>query len=283
MNKLRLNWFIVSIMLSTLACSLPGLSIPSEIPTPDQNSLSTIIAGTANAAAMQTAQTNPLASTPLPVSTETAAPTSTATPTPRISTEGTSLVKQSDGSYIFTDYQGGYSVIVPSGWLAVRPNEQEYMNAWSLPSASDPRFQDFLNKLQQEDPKLFRLAAANISPENLPDDLISTFTITWDRNSTLTLEQEVSQAQKEIKTLKGLKITYADTGATSTHIPMAIIETSVENTKNFYGKIINAYQKVVIFKVKNGILAFTFTTMPRLKDAILQGFDLMTDQINMLP
>ena len=284
MNKSHRNLLFFLFIFLTLACALPGLSAPSEFPTPDPNSISTIVAGTANAAAMQTAQANPSTNTPLPTSTETPAPTSTATPTPRISAEGTSLVKQSDGSYIFTDLQGGYSVIVPSGWLVVRVNEQEYLNAWVLPEASDPKIQHFLTQFQNEDPKTYRLVGADIIPEHLQENFLTNFLISWNRNSTLTLQQEIDNAKTDLPrtVMQGAKISYADIGLTSTQIPMGIMELNW-NTKDISGNTVKIYQKIVAFKVKSGTLAFTFSTTPDLKDAILNEFDLMTDQIKMLP
>jgi hypothetical protein len=275
-------WLAV-IVMADLACSLSGLSAPASNGPMDSNSLSTIVVGTASAAAAQTAQADLLTRLPSAASTAEGTSALTTTGTPGISVEGTSLVKQDDGSHLFTDSQGGYSMVISTEWLVMRPNEPEYMNASGLPSASDPKLQAFLNNIQKQDPKLFRLAAADITPAHMQENLLSTFTVSWDRNSTMTLPEQATEAVKEITTLNGLNITNTDTGTSSTHIPMAIIESSVTSTNNLYGRLISAYQKNVIFKVKAGTVNLTLKTTPTLKDAILKDFDAMTDQIKMLP
>jgi len=273
--------WLMAIVMASLACSMSGSSAPGSKGPLDSDSLATIVVGTANAAAAQTAQVDLLTGVPSAASAK-----ATATPAPVVAlipAEGTTLEKQNDGSHIFTDFQGGYLMIVPSDWLVLRPNGQEFMNAWSLPLVSDPKFQDFLNKLQKEDPKVFRLAAADTTPEHMQEPMMSTFTVSWDRASSRTLSQEILEAENQIKILNGLKVTNTDTGTSTTRIPMGIIETSVTNTGTFYGVTMNAYQKIVVFKVRTGTVTLTLTTTPTLKDATLRDFDAMTDQVRLLP
>jgi hypothetical protein len=280
-RKYRLQAIPAILTLLALACILPGAGPAQDIPASDPAALSTIIAGTANAAATQTALA--ATNTPSPTPTETATPTGTTTPTPRLSAEGTSLSRQGDGSFIFTDQQAGYTVVTPPGWLVVRINEQEYLNAWGLPEASDPKVQHLLNQFQTADPKVFRLVAADVIAEHLQGNFLTNFTISWDRNSALTLQQEIDQAKQGLpQAIAGAKVTYADVGATSTHISMAILEVSW-SSKDASGQPIKIYQKIIGFKARQGTLAFTLTTTPELKDALLGGFDAMTDQIRMLP
>lgn len=284
MYKKRSALWVATLFITTLACNMQGLFPLSSAGPLDANSLSTIVAGTANAAAMQTAQANPSTSTPLPTSTKTATLTPIATSSPQVSTEGTSLVKQSDGSYVFTDYQGGYSIIVPSVWrLAVRINEQEFMNAQISPANSDPQIQRSLSLIQKDDPKEYRLFALDTSTSDLQTGFVSNMTVFWDRNDRLTIEQIIANAKKALpKTPSSLKITYADMGTTSTHLPMGIIEQSTTETTTSK-QIITFYQKMILFKLKSGTLTLIMSTATQIKDNFVPGFDLMTDQIKMLP
>lgn len=272
--------FIIVLLISILACSLPGNVAPQPVSS-DPNAFSTIVAGTANAASTQTASV--VTSTSLPASTETAAPASTATSTPRVSTEGTSLQKQSDGSYIFTDYQGGYTVNIPPGWLVVRINEPEYINAWALPQASDPKVQSFLTLFQSQDASYYRALGVDIIPEHMSVKALPYFDIEWDRNTTATLQQEVDNLKKFVpKTLSAYKVTYADIGTTSSQIPMGIIESNWRSSSTS-GQTRTVYQKQIVFKLKTGILAFVLSAEQMIKDSLFANLDLMTDQIKMLP
>ncbi len=277
-------WLILSLLLIiSLACLTPGLTAAPPAPALDQNSLSTIIAGTANAAAAQTAAANP--STPIPQATvtETASPAPSPTVTPRLSAEGTSLTKQSDGSYAFVDQQGGYSLIVPANWLAIRINEQEFINAWTLPEASDPRIQSTLTLYQKQDPKLFRLFGLDLLPEHVNTGFVTNFNITWDRNNNDSLAQTIQSLKSQLpRSATKPKITYADIGTTSSQIPMGIIEDTFTGTASGGGKL-QIYQKLVLFKLKAGMLSITLSTTSDLKSGLEPGFDLMTDQIKIFP
>ena len=273
-------WFAV-VFAATLACGMPGFSAPLPVDTLDSNSLSTVVAETANAAGLETAAA--ATNTPLPSPTEIPTSTATATPTPPISSEGTSLSKQSDGSYLFTDHQGGYSVNIPPGWLAIRINQQEFINVWTLPIASDPKIQKFLSQVQNFDPKIYRLIGIDADANDLQTGYIANLLITWHRNDTMTIAQDIAQAKTDLpKSSRGLKVTYADVGYTSTNIPVGIVETSQSGT-TLSGQNVSVYQKVLVLKLKSGSLSFTLSTVSQLRDGFVPGFDVMTDQIKMLP
>ncbi len=273
---------LCSIVLSiiTLACSLSGVSAPESNAPLDSNALATIVAGTARAAATQTAQI--ITNTPFPSPTETNTPASTPTAAPQVSAEGTSLVKQPDGSYVFTDYQGGYSIVVPPVWLAMRINQQEFMDAQVSLANYDP-LERTLSLLQKDDPKEYRLVAIDTSPSDFQTGFVSNLLVRWDRSDPATLAQEVALLKKDLpKSSPPIMVTFANMGTTSTQIPMGIIETSIKGTTATQ-QTTTDYQKEILFKLKSGTLTILMGTAMQLKDKFIPGFDLMTDQIKMLP
>ena len=267
------------ILLTMLACAVPGLSFPGAAPAGDPGSFSTIVAGTAAVLASQTAAAAP-ASTPTQAPTPAPQPTNTAAEV--VSTEGTSLRKQADGSYLFSDYMGGYRLAVAFGWLAVRVNEQETMNAWALPEASNPNVQRFLTQVQASDPKLFRLFGLDVLPEHLQRSFATNFNVLLDRNNTDSLEGLVDDLKKEMpRTLLSARILSARVDQTSSQIPVGIIETT-SDLQGTSGESISLYQKQVIFRVRGGALAIAFSTTTDLKDLLVPVFDQMIDRIEML-
>jgi hypothetical protein len=111
MKQCRLG-LIAFLLISMLACVIPGLEAP--IPSPvDPNMIPTIVVATANAAATQTAVAGPLA-------TETPAEVSV----PKLT--GITLEQLKDGSTKYTDQDAGFEVTFPAGWLALRPNSEEF-------------------------------------------------------------------------------------------------------------------------------------------------------------
>ena len=275
--------WLVAIVMASLACSMSGLSEPASNGPLDSNSLATIVVGTANAAAAQTAQVDLLTSVPSGASAKAAGP---ATPTPiplNMSAEGTALVKQGDGSYIFTDQQAGYSIVIPSVWLALRIDEQDFSNARLSLANADPLIQGALSNFQNSDPNAYRLVGFDTSPDSLKTGCVSNLLFVWDRNDKATLEQDIAEAAKgPPQSSSPTKVTYAGMGATSSHLPMGIIETSKEETTTSK-QILNLYQKMILFKLRTGSLTIILTTEVQLKGKFLPGFDLMTDRIKLLP
>lgn len=284
MNKQHRHWLAFFLVLGlTLACVTPGLPAQAPINTLDPNSLSTVIAETAAALASQTAQAIPVANTQPPPPTETTAPTETVTTTPQVSTEGTSLSKQIDGSYIFSDYPGGYSVTVPAGWLALRLNESEFVNAWGLPEAANPQVQRALTQMQSSDPKVLRLYGLDTLSDHLRFNFVTNFGIIWDRGNSKTLQQNVDDVKRALpKSILQMNVTTATVGATSTQIPMGIIEGTAK-LKGNSSQTLNIYEKQLMLHAKSGILIFTIATVLELKDAMTPGFNSMVDGIRMLP
>ena len=103
---------LVVLPAAMLACAVPGALFPtadSSFP----NTLSTIIVSTANAAASQTAEAQPPGGEQ---ELGTAGPERT----------GTSIEQLPDGTTRYDDYDAGFEITYPAGWLAVRPNSDEF-------------------------------------------------------------------------------------------------------------------------------------------------------------
>ncbi len=111
MKRCRLG-LIAFLLISMLACVIPGLEAP--IPSPvDPNMIPTIVVATANAAATQTAVARPLA-TEIPADAT----------VPKLT--GITLEQLEGGATQYTDQDAGFEVTFPAGWLALRPNSDEF-------------------------------------------------------------------------------------------------------------------------------------------------------------
>src|SRR5690349_17126208 len=106
----HVTFYGLFLLMAVFACVIPG-QVATPAPAADANALSTFIAGTAQALAVQTEQAVTLLA---PTMTASAVPTETLTPTPEISLEKTSLVTQGDQSAVFTDHKAGIQITFPS-------------------------------------------------------------------------------------------------------------------------------------------------------------------------
>lgn len=95
----------LALLAAILACALPGKSGQPDNTEP--NVIQTAIEGTAQAAAQETAVAKLFTATPEGPS-------------------GTTIEQLADATTKYTDYDAGFEIIYPAGWLTVRPNSAEF-------------------------------------------------------------------------------------------------------------------------------------------------------------
>ena len=279
MFKIKSILWLVLLLTASLACAISGLSAPESNGTLDSNSLSTIIAGTANAAAMQTAQFNPLTSSLLATSAKTVVSTSTATATPPIifSTYGTALSQQADGSMLFVDKQLGYEIIVPSGWTAFRINEFEFYKLWTLPASKEPIVQGNLTSIQSMDPNIFRLFAFDLRDGHFQSDALTNTDVSWSQTV-----NSYSQNLNGLQNKYSKAYSYVNLLSSKTETNSSNLEVSVAEFKYVYQGT-EFYEKITVFKVKaGGILMIRTDTAYALKNQNMQDIDQLQGSVKLI-
>ncbi|MEW6402523.1 MAG: hypothetical protein AB1649_12040 [Chloroflexota bacterium] len=180
--KQRIFLILPTFLLAATACVLPGQTIP----TIDPASLSTIVAETASAAQTQTAA--PPAQATLP---DTAVPEATATesPVPVPGVTNSALEKASDGTSKYTDYDAGFEVTFPKGWLAVRPNTEEYNEALANAQASNEMLYNLLTDDQTfYDAEFDRLNSYPLRPDIEKNTAFGFSYLQWNKRNVTALD-----------------------------------------------------------------------------------------------
>jgi hypothetical protein len=173
MNRyyLRHAFSMLLIVMAIAACVLPGQTTPPQVVQPtsgiNSNAVATAVAGTAQAAATQTA------------SADLFAPSQT----------GTAVEQLSDGTTHYTDYDGGFEVIFPTGWLAVRPNSEEFDAALKKQGAVNSMLYDQMIYDQSTyDVDFDRLYAYVLRPDIQKNVILGFSKLLWDSEDTLSLD-----------------------------------------------------------------------------------------------
>ncbi|MFN3491245.1 MAG: hypothetical protein ACK40V_03400 [Anaerolineales bacterium] len=270
--------FFSALMLLTMACAVPGLSTqaPQPLPTPDTR-LESMVALTVSAALEMTRQARP-SLTPAP--TQTAEPTPTSTP--EADSSGSSLTKNDDGSSTFIDELGKYQITIPQELPAMRINQQEFLDAWLLPAASNPAIQNQLNLIQKQDPNAFRLFAFDFNEEHIDGGFVTNINLLWD-NEELSLEDEtgiVEIAGSYAESLPNSKVLTTELITLENGIRAGII-TSNMPAVTLDGANIVAYQKQAFFDLSTGTLIITLSTTETWQETIEPLFDDMLESFNL--
>ncbi len=297
MNSKR-TFLIAPIFLAIiLACVVPGLpaaSTPLPTLTVDAGAMETMVAGTVSAAIAQTQQSMPSPApasvvvvtatfTSTPVSTPTSVPTATPTPEPTSPSQSV-LTKQADGSILFTDEYAYYRIELPAGWLAMRINEQEYLDAFSLEQAANTHVQQALLGVQNEDPNVLRLFA--IDPSRIQNEFVTDMRFVLDEEMDISLntDEELQAIAGKIPasaTVFRFEVTSVKMGTSANGVDFGFIEARSSFT-NALGVDVGLYQKQVFFNVPVGTQSIIFTTVAELKDALLPAFDAMLNTVEII-
>ena len=272
----RWTFFIALAFLTTIvACVVPGLpSASAPAPTVDTGILATMVAETVSAAIALTEQAFP---TPTLVPTSEATSTPTLIPAPEIVSPGSTLTMQEDGFTLFMDERAGYKITVPKGWLAVRVNEPEYLDALTL----SPDIQKFLLSIQNNDPNTFRLSAIDTQDGHFQDGFFTNINFIWDEQNAALLKNDdglrAGTAQfAGAAPEPGILSTTLST--TASGISVIVVE-SKSILKDPSNKELVVFQKQVIFNTRTGAMVVTVSTVEGLKETIFAAFDAMIETV----
>lgn len=278
MNTRRALFAALILLTTILACVVPGLPAASQpAPTVDTR-LDMMVAEIVSAALEQTQQAVPT-STLVPASTSTPRPSVTPSPTPDLDDSGSAINRFEDGTAQFIDTKAGFEVSLPIGWLPVRINSQEYLDAWLLPELTNPAMQRSLSSIEKMNPDELRLFVLDIQAGHAEIDFITNINFYWNVSADMSLENDEdlkAEAAAMPKALSGLEVLTSELSATAGGIPIGVI-TSKTPITTLDGVNVELFQKLVFLKTNVGILTITLSTPEELKQAVLPQFDAMIE------
>lgn len=274
--------FFSALLFLTMACAVssPSTDAPQSAPTVDTR-LENMIPLTVSAAQTQTQEARP---THTPVPTHTAEPTPTSTP--EADFVGSTLVQSDDGSFLFTDELGQYQITIPKELLPLRINQQEFLDAWLLPAASNASIQNQLNLIQKQDPTRFRLFVYDFNEEHIANGFVSNINFLWDDASNLSTEEQLLKTTNEyLQAFPGADIIETKSVVLQNDTLVGLVKfknpvTTLEDVQ------INIIEKHAFLLLPQGILAIKLSTaesqiefIEPLFDAMLETFSLVDGAI----
>lgn len=184
-NRFRALLATLAFLLAILACIVPGIPASESAPVADPNLINTIVAETFSAAVAQTAG--------IPVGTPATEAAVAETPvgvlTPGMT--GTNVEKLPDGITKYVDYDGGFEVVFPAGWLAVRPNSDEFNAALADEGAKNQMLSDQMTTDQAGyDAGFDRLYSYPLRPDIEKNVIFGFSKLVWDPDDAVPLDND---------------------------------------------------------------------------------------------
>lgn len=276
---------LLTLGMTALACAVPGLQSTGSVPPPTPDTrLEQMVAETVSAALQLTQQAEP---TPTQTNTATPAPTSTPTAiaaTPATIDSDTLLEENSDGSKSFIDLTGKYQLTIPTTWLPLRINGQEYLDAGLLPEAANPAIQRSLNAINSQDADIFRLFMLDINEEHIDGGFVTNINLVWDQQmeATFVTDSDIKAIAAVLpNSLKNTEIVSPEVKTTKNEIPYGII-TARTPALTQEGANIVIYQKLIYFDLPLGTLNITLSTTEKWRETIEPSFDAIVESFIVL-
>jgi len=265
----RYNHYLVLSVCIMVLVILTGCTFSRQktkaAPTVNPSILATNAAATSQVSAQQTKQ----ASIPTAIP-----PTATLLVSP---ISGTSLKAQDDKSTIFIDSKAGIQLTIPPGWLAVRPNEDEYYKAFTLDAVlSSPEINDRLTKLQSINSDYFRLDAIDIRPGHVVDGLISVMSVNFQPDDFRSLEKIAEEARAGKSPFKEYKLISTNINESTKGMRSLIIEESWRGSVN--GTV---YYRAIVFNLTAGLFEIVIQTNINFKETVLPDYELVVNSLTL--
>ncbi len=202
-------------------------------------------------------------------------PLTTATPAPaKPDASRSALVTQPDGSILFTDFKGNYSLVLPPNWTPARVNEKEYANLMLNEAITDSLLQTYLMAYRNRDGETYRLFAFDLAGRVDVSDYLTNIEIYLDdreaitvKQARLNLEKARQKDSKIIETLESKDIT--TTTGYSVGIYRAILDTRAVTAQ----KSTIYYSAAVITPYNTGLLIITLGAPAELRDKVESVMD----------
>jgi hypothetical protein len=245
MNRHYLHYALSTfvILIAIVACVLPGQPV-QPAPGIDSNAVATAVVGTAQAAAQQTAQ-----------------PYATEIP---VSMTGTTIEQAQDGTTQYTDYDGRFEISFPVGWLALRPDSEEFNASLTNEGTANPMLHEQMTAdLAGYEADYDRLYAYILRPDIKKNVMLGFSKLVWDSETARPLDSvTMGDLVRDLESPGGIPGFHADTAQLHEDSVVKMIEVGGRWTmSDGEGGTIPFYTTIIFFKptANSGVRAtFTF-------------------------
>ena len=259
-NHIRYALSGFMILLGMVACALPGQTTAPAAPS----------------ILIQPTLVSKTPTKPVPA-TSTTIPTETLIPTPKISLYGTSLVIQEDQSAVFVDHKAAIQLVIPSGWMPIRVNEDEYYKAFALDVVlENPPISDRLTRIQDVNLDYHRLEAIDIRPGHIQDGIISDMNVVFEEGDVRTLEEWEKAERNRKSPWANYKFLSSGYQQTDNGTRVLVIEQSWSAGEE------TIYYRGVFFPLSSGTLILDFYSNIDFKDEVLPDFEQVVNSVTLL-
>ena len=207
-------------------------------------------------------------------------PTPTLTPTPRPT--GVDTESQPDGSMLVRDFDNGYQVTLPPGWVIIPLTKEDLDRVIEQVAGEDPEFAKMAEAFRQAAPDFMRLIGLHGDRKYRSGQYPTLVSITVISDTVAgSMPMSFVTAMIEDNVMTGSKDTTWDVLENDHGIEIGIVQGSLK-VPSVKGGTINAKTKVIAFQVNKKLIMVQFITPAEFGAEVLPAADQIIDTIRLL-
>lgn len=222
-------------------------------------------------------------STLTPTPTFTPSPTSTPTQTPTATPMPDAAIENlADGSTRFTDYVGGYTFVLPQGWLVINFVVDDPGQALDDAMQANPEKAVILNGFQSALAQNARMGAADFTDGHFTATSAPLlFNVLDSSTQFMALGDILATNSEMIPQLLNAEVKTSEVMENPLGVAYGVLDITITVSAN--NKTASVIEKLVIFKTDDYTVYVTFAVLDELAEGGLQGVDVLIGSIELLP
>jgi hypothetical protein len=209
------------------------------------------------------------------------------TPTPPLPAGGTENVKQPNGTTKYSDYDAGFEMTLPEGWIGVRPGNQEFNDVLGNEAANNQALKERMMLDQQGyEPVKDRYYFYATKPDVVENDMLAYAKLAWSPSDPKPVDQtalgDLVQGLEMLPEMPGLRVVSSNIVMNGNGVPVIVIGANW-TAKDDSGELIPLYINMLIFKpTDNSTIRVVMTSRKEHRDVIGPDVDEMVQSIKLL-
>jgi hypothetical protein len=259
--------------LAMAACA-PGNSDPAAPYYPTYTAIAQGLIDLANTATAQSAQA---AQSALPAE----------SPTPPPPAGGTENVQQPDGTTKYSDYDAGFELVLPEGWIGARPGAQEFNDVLNSEGAANEDLQIQMTADQQGyEPVTDRYYFYATKPKEFEKSLLAYGKLAWNPSDLKPINQntlgELVQNLEMSQDLPGVRVVASNVVVNGNGVPVIVIGSNY-TFEAADGTLIPLYLNFIFFKPSDSsTVRIVMTSDKDYRDVISPDVEAMIQSIKLV-
>jgi hypothetical protein len=206
------------------------------------------------------------------------------TPTPPPPAGGTENVQQPDGTTKYGDYDAGFEMVLPAGWIGVRPGAQEFNDALKSEGTANQALKDQMTADQLGyEPVKDRYYIYATKPEEVENSLLAFGKLAWNASDPKPIDQntlgELIANLEMSQDLPGVRVVASNVIVNGNGVPVIVIGANYTFEASD-GSMVPLYLNFIFFKTSdNSTVRIAMTSNKDYRDVIGPDLDAMVQSI----